>query len=138
MQERSGPSQNKPKQGGSGGPRAILAYYFALAHTAAKYSTGILPPLVVDSPHQQAQDDINRPIVTEFIFKNRVPGQQLIVGLEEPPPTSVQLTSKDSRFNLEKKYELLTADEFSKVRDLIAPLVAATAEAMTAANQNAA
>lgn len=138
MQERSGPSQNKPKQGGSGGPRAILAYYFALAHTAAKYSTGILPPLVVDSPHQQAQDDINRPIVTEFIFRNRVPGQQLIVGLEEPPPEKVLLGNKDARFDLAAKYGLLSTEEFLKVRDFLAPFIAVTSEAMAVAIQNAA
>jgi hypothetical protein len=90
----------KPHAGGSGGPRAVLAYYFALAHTAEEFSSGCIPALVVDSPHQQAQDDIRRPQVTEFIFRNRPSAQQLIVGLEDPPPESVVLGPDDKRIDL--------------------------------------
>src|SRR5262249_23664423 len=44
LQVRQGSVQTKPRQGGSGGPRAVLAYYFALAHTAEEFSKEALPP----------------------------------------------------------------------------------------------
>lgn len=124
LRERSGDIQRKPKQGGSGGPRAVLAYYFALSHIAARYSDEVLPPLVLDSPHANAQDEINRPKVTEFIFRNRVPGQQLIVALEDPPPPSVTLEGEgDKRIDLKKKYGLLQEPEYRHVYQVVEPLV---------------
>lgn len=126
--KRSGPVSRKPQQGGSGGPRAVLAYYFALSHTAAKYSKGIIPPLVIDSPHQKAQDEINRPIVTEFIFRNKVPGQQLIVGIEEGLPPTVQLGSNDSETRLTEKFNLLREEDYLSAYLCIQPLAQASKE----------
>jgi len=128
LSKRSGPVSRKPQQGGSGGPRAVLAYYFALSHTAAKYSKGIIPPLVIDSPHQKAQDEINRPIVTEFIFRNRVPGQQLIVGIEEDLPASIKLGNNDSATRLTEKFNLLREEDYLSAYICIQPLVHASRE----------
>lgn len=120
---RSGDIQIKPRQGGSGGPRAILAYYYALAHIASEFSNGYLPPLVIDSPHANAQDEINRPRVTEFIFRNRVDGQQLIVGLEDPPPQTVSLNAPDdARHDLKLKFGLLQKSEYKMVLEFVEPL----------------
>jgi 3-deoxy-D-arabino-heptulosonate 7-phosphate (DAHP) synthase len=114
----------KPRQGGSGGPRAILAYYYAMAHIAAEFSSAYLPPLVIDSPHANAQDDINRPKVTEFIFRNKVDGQQLIVGLEDPPPKTVLLKAPDdTRHDLKIKYGLLQKSEYKYVLEFVEPLM---------------
>lgn len=120
---RKGEIKVKPQQGGSGGPRAILAYYFAMAHTANMYSSQIIPPLVIDSPHQKAQDDINRPIVTEFIVRNRVPGQQLIVGLEEDVPVSVVLDENDMKLMLADKFSVLIKSDYKKSYDFFASLI---------------
>lgn len=128
LSKRSGPVSRKPQQGGSGGPRAVLAYYFALSHTAAKYSKGIIPPLVIDSPHQKAQDEINRPIVTEFIFRNKVPGQQLIVGIEEGLPASIKLGNNDSETRLMEKFNLLREEDYPSAYKCIQPLVQASRE----------
>ncbi|HZZ94025.1 MAG TPA: hypothetical protein VFE23_15800 [Usitatibacter sp.] len=126
--QRRGEIAVKPQQGGSGGPRAVLAYYFAMSHTASQFSWGTIPPLVVDSPHQKAQDEINRPIVTEFIFKYRPEEQQLIVGLEEPRPDSAPLGDLDKEYFLTKKYELLEAEEFEEVQNALRPLARAMRE----------
>lgn len=136
LRTRKGKLTIKPQQGGSGGPRAVLAYYFAIAHTAAKFSPAVVPPLVIDSPHQKAQDEINRPIVTEFIFRNRVPGQQLIVGLEEALPQSVQLTNSDSEILLQKKYELLRGEEYEEVYKQIEPWINASREFFSSKQEN--
>jgi hypothetical protein len=117
----NGQVQRKPSAGGSGGPRAVLAYYFSLAHTAEEFSVGCLPPMAVDSPHQQAQDEINRPQVTEFIFKNRPAEQQLIVGLEDAPPQTVVLGSDDKRIDLNEKFKLLAETDYDEVFSFIGP-----------------
>jgi hypothetical protein len=113
--------QQKPSGGGSGGPCSVLAYHFALAHTAEEFSNGCLPPLVVDSPHQQAPDEIRRPQVTEFIFKNRPADQQLIVGLEDPPPESIVLGPDDKRIDLSEKFKLLIEDDYVEVFNFLEP-----------------
>lgn len=128
LRSRKGEVKIKPQQGGSGGPRAILAYYFALAHTAAKYSPALLPPLVIDSPHQKAQDEIKRPMVTEFIFRNRVPGQQLIVGIEEELPHSIQLTQMDSKTKLTVEYGLLQEAQFNEAYSELKPFTFAATQ----------
>jgi hypothetical protein len=126
LKTRKGEAHNRPRQGGSGGPRAVLAYYFAMSHTAAEFSEGYLPPLVIDSPHVNAQDDINRPRVTEFILKNTVPGQQLIVGLEDEPPKSAVIhPPADKRFDLKEKYGFLHKKEYANVFAFVEPLVGA-------------
>jgi hypothetical protein len=122
LQAHSKAPQSKPSAGGSGGPRAVLAYYFALAHTAEEYSDGCIPPLTVDSPHQQAQDDIRRPQVTEFIFTNRPTQQQMIVGLEDPPPASVVFGPDDHRIDLTEQFHVLTSDQYEEVFTYIEPL----------------
>ncbi len=128
LRTRKGEIKIKPQQGGSGGPRAVLAYYYALAHTAAKYSPALIPALVIDSPHQKAQDEINRPMVTEFIFRNRVPGQQLIVGIEEALPKTIQITDDDSETRLAAKYGLLMSEQYRTAFSELSDLIAASAE----------
>ena len=128
LRTRKGDLKTKPQQGGSGGPRAVLAYYFALAHTAAKFSLALIPPLVIDSPHQKAQDEINRPMVTEFIFRNRVPGQQLIVGIEEALPQSVRLGHEDGQTELVVKYGLLRPEAYRETLTELRPFLAASTE----------
>ncbi|MBO7822136.1 hypothetical protein [Burkholderia pseudomallei] len=120
LQTRNGEVQLRPKEGGSGGPRAILAYYFALSHTAIRFSEGFIPPLVIDSPHPKAQDEVNRPLVTEFILNNAIDGQQVIVGLEEAPPDTISLSgSLDLRVDLTEKFHLLREDDYGYVGNVL-------------------
>lgn len=102
----------------------MLAFYFALSHVASEFSEGYLPPLVLDSPHDKAQDEINRPMVTKFIFDHKVHAQQLIVALEDPPPDDVVLEGPDdSRIDLDEKYGVLKTQQYSEVLNRVEPLV---------------
>jgi regulator of replication initiation timing len=67
---------------GSERPRALLAYFYAVLHTMREYSSSVFCPVVIDSPNQQAQDDINHESVLRFLFERRPAGSQLVVGLE--------------------------------------------------------
>lgn len=120
---RRGAMHRKPSLGGSGGPRAILAYHFALAHTARGSSKNVLPPMVIDSPHAKAQDSINRPKVTEFIFKSRVQDVQMIAAFEENLPDSVDVGNDGHLLRLDRKFNLLLETEYSAVREDILPLL---------------
>ncbi len=126
LRTHKGSVAQKPTSGGSGGPRAVLAYYFALAYTADEYSRECIPPLTIDSPHQQAQDDIKRPQVTEFIFRHSPPKQQLIVALEDPPPASVVLEDDDKRIDLKGEFSLLVTADFDEAFSFIEPMWRAT------------
>lgn len=66
---------------GSDQPRAILAYFFAYAHTLMKYSSSCVAPLIIDAPFQQEQDKANEQIIAKFIFESAPQDTQLIVGL---------------------------------------------------------
>jgi hypothetical protein len=113
----------------------VLAYYFALAHTGEDFSNGLLPPISVDSPHQKAQDEIRKPLVTEFIVKNRPSEQQLILGLEDPPPTTIELGPDDLRIDLTEQYGLLTAEDYQEVFNFIDPMWRAVEMAVTASKR---
>jgi hypothetical protein len=120
---RRGAMHRKPSLGGSGGPRAILAYHFALAHTARETSNNVLPPVVIDSPHAKAQDEINRPKVTEFIFNSRVKDIQMIAAFEEKLPDGLVLNDDSQVINLDRSYNLLLESEYALVRTDIQPLL---------------
>ncbi len=105
------------------GPRAILAYHYALAHTARAFTENILPPLVIDSPHAKAQDDINRPKVTDFIFKNRIKDVQLIAGFEDPLPPNIDLGQDGKVITLERPFHLLSEGEYEVVRGVLIPML---------------
>jgi hypothetical protein len=120
---RRGAMHRKPSLGGSGGPRAILAYHFALAHTARETSNNVLPPMVIDSPHAKAQDAINRPKVTEFIFGSRINDIQMIAAFEETLPEGLVLDGKSQIINLDRPYNLLLESEYGSVRSEVQPLL---------------
>ena len=108
----------RPDLSGSGGPRSILAYYAALWRTCHG-STGTYDiPIVIDSPNQQAQDDINLPAVLQFIAKDLPEGTQLIVGLESPTDFPF-----DKVLLLEEKYSLLRKDDWTDIENMVEPLL---------------
>lgn len=71
------------EESGSDLPRAILAYFFAAQAAIRKNGNATLFPLIIDSPNQQEQDPDNLRKMLEFIYSQRAPEQQLIVGLVE-------------------------------------------------------
>jgi hypothetical protein len=66
---------------GSEGPRGIIAFYYAFLHTARRYSSCAVCPIVIDAPNQQGQDDMQR--VMRFIIDKRPADSQVIVATED-------------------------------------------------------
>jgi hypothetical protein len=108
----------RPDLSGSGGPRSILAYYAALWRTCQGSSGTYDIPIVIDSPNQQAQDDINLPAVLQFIAEDLPENLQLIVGLETPTKFSF-----DREHHLEQKYSLLSEEYWDDVEQVVEPLL---------------
>jgi len=65
---------------GSDLPRAQLAYYYAILHTVAKYSTACMCPIILDTPLQQDQDDENARRMIRFAIERRPKDTQLVLG----------------------------------------------------------
>jgi hypothetical protein len=108
----------RPELSGSGGPRSILAYYAAIWRTAHSETGTYDIPVVIDSPNQQAQDDINLPAVLQFIAKD-LPGDiQLIVGLETH--TEFQF---DNELVLDRKYSLLIEEQWDETQRVVEPFL---------------
>lgn len=118
---------SRPKVSGSGGPRSVLAYYAALWQVCSWTYGSFSVPFVIDSPNQQGQDDINLPIVLEFLSNHLPSGHQVIVGSEI-----------DSDFDYEKRvrfdrpYGLLRDEDWKDVSETIDPFVARMHAALTA------
>ena len=109
---------SRPNISGSGGPRSILAYYSALWKTCMLETGAFTMPIVIDSPNQQAQDDINMPKVLEFIANSLPTEMQLIVGSETDTDYIF-----DSKIELNVPYGLLKKDEFEAVNSTVEPLL---------------
>ena len=101
---------------GSAQPRAVLAYYFSFIQTMIEYSSSPLCPIVLDTPKQQDQDDINAEKIIKFIFANRPEQAQLIVGTG-----SLQdITNPGTTILLSEKYSLLKREHYNDVADELA------------------
>ena len=109
---------SRPNLSGSGGPRSILAYYAALWHTALNSSEPFLMPIVIDSPNQQAQDDVNMPIVLNFISNELPKEMQIIVSSETDTENKF-----DKKIYFDKPYGLLEEQQYNKVQNLLDPLI---------------
>ncbi|EJB1786902.1 hypothetical protein MUC14_002758 [Vibrio parahaemolyticus] len=109
---------SRPDISGSGGPRALLAYYSAVWSTSLCDTGFYFVPIVIDSPNQKAQDDINLPKVIDFIFNNLPKGSQIIIGSENDFEQPV-----DSRITLDKPYSLLLESKFIELKKDVEPLI---------------
>lgn len=108
----------RPDLSGSGGPRSVLAYYAALWRTCQGGTGAYDIPVVIDSPNQQAQDDINLPAVLHFIAKELPKDMQLIVGLE----TATDFPF-DREIHLDVKYSMLREDQWDEAEGVVEPLL---------------
>jgi hypothetical protein len=111
---------SRPDLSGSGGPRAILAYYAALWNTCYSNAGPYRVPIVIDSPNQQGQDSLNLPKVLKFIAKDLPLDMQLIVGLEAAADFVF-----DFELSLDTPYSLLLESEWESVNADIDPLLMA-------------
>jgi hypothetical protein len=117
---------------GSALPRSLLAYQFAVLHTAKEKGDAKLFPVVVDSPNQQGQDTEHLSQMLNFIVKRTPPGQQLILAVEELPEG---LTFDGTTIELATPYGLLDASEYdsisSELQEFISEIAAGVDERLT-------
>src|SRR4029077_7100663 len=52
-----------PRARGSGGPRGLAAYYYALLHTIREFGSATFCPIVVEAPNQQGHDRQHLPTI---------------------------------------------------------------------------
>lgn len=108
---------SRPEISGSGGPRSVLAYYAALWAACYGPMGSFQVPLVVDSPNQQGQDDINLPKIIQFICEQLPNQAQLILGSEMDTDHAF-----DQKFELSDQYRLLNETTFDEVDAALGPL----------------
>lgn len=109
----------KINETGSYGPRAILAYHFALLHTIREFTTSCLCPIILDTPLQQDQDDTNAAAIIGFALKNRPRDMQLVLG-------TVSLHGAEYGghvINPLVKESLLRSEEFDTVNTYMRPFI---------------
>jgi hypothetical protein len=116
---------SRPNVSGSGGPRSILAYYSALWRACHGEHGSFSIPLVIDSPNQQGQDDVNLPKVIRFIAERLEDDNQLIVGLESE--TDYEF---DNTVRLTREYNVLGESDFPEVSATLEPLLATMVQAV--------
>jgi hypothetical protein len=101
----------RPDLSGSGGPRAILAYYAAIWMICSPSGQETYDPpsipLVIDCPNQQGQDAQNLPRIIEFLSSRLPASAQVIVTFEGDVPNKF-----DRRIELTQPRQLLSEAEF--------------------------
>ncbi|QNN46750.1 hypothetical protein H9L17_00705 [Thermomonas brevis] len=111
---------SRPDLSGSSGPRSILAYYAAIWTVCLGKHGSFAVPLVIDSPNQQGQDDINLPKVLQFLANDLPAGAQVIVSTEMETDNKFAQT-----IELTDPYKLLREDDFPEVASSIEPMLSA-------------
>ncbi len=113
--------QSRPDISGSGGPRAVLAYYAALWQICSPTGqTSFVPPsipLVVDCPNQQGQDAHNLPVIIAFLSSKLPQSSQVIVTFEKDVSEYF-----DKRIELVGERSLLIENEYAAVKSDLDPL----------------
>jgi len=109
----------KINETGSYGPRAVLAYHFALLHTIREFTTSSLCPIILDTPLQQDQDEKNAAAIIAFALKNRPRDMQLVLGT-----VSMHGAKYDGHsINPKVKESLLREEEFDIVNAYMRPFI---------------
>ncbi len=97
----------RPTLSGSGGPRLVLAYYYAIWSVCFGKHGAFRVPIVIDSPNQQGQDDVNLPKMLDFISDKMKPDTQLFLLTE-----AEVLSGFDHKIELDTPYGLLRSTEY--------------------------
>lgn len=108
---------SRPNRSGSGGPRLLLAYYAALWNVCHGEQMGMSIPVVIDSPNQQDQDDLNLHVVLGFIAENLPDSMQLIVCVTKHSNATLDQTTV-----FDKKYSMLLPEFYNEVESDVEPL----------------
>lgn len=118
---------------GSALPRSLLAYQFAVLHTAKEKGDANLFPVVVDSPNQQGQDAEHLTQMMNFIVKRTPAGQQLILAVEESP---TGLVFEGSTIELTTPFGLLDASQYETVSVELKSLISEVSDGVDARLKN--
>lgn len=108
---------SRPNRSGSGGPRLLLAYYAALWKVCNGEQMGMSIPVVIDSPNQQDQDDLNLHVVLGFIAESLPDSMQLIVCVTKHSDAYLDRTTV-----FDKKYSMLLPEFYDEVESDVEPL----------------
>ncbi|MBU2531108.1 MAG: hypothetical protein KKB37_00095 [Alphaproteobacteria bacterium] len=109
----------KINETGSYGPRAILAYHFALLHTIREFTTSCLCPIILDTPLQQDQDEKNAAAIISFALKNRPRDMQLVLST-----VSLHGAKYEGHvINPQVKESLLRESEFDAINSYMRPFI---------------
>lgn len=108
---------SRPNRSGSGGPRLLLAYYAALWKVCHDEQMGMSVPVVIDSPNQQDQDDLNLHAVIGFIAESLPASRQLIVCVTKHSDAEL-----DRTIIFDKKYSMLLPELYEEVESDVGPL----------------
>jgi hypothetical protein len=98
---------------GSDSTRALLAYYYSILRTIERYGSAAYCPIVIDSPNQQGQDEVNLRNIIRFIFAERPADSQLILGVED----LVGNSSDGEIVELNQRFGLLQADDYASLEE---------------------
>ena len=114
---------------GSALPRSLLAYQFAVLHTAKEKGDAKLFPVVIDSPNQQGQDAEHLSQMLNFIVKRTPAERQLILAVEERPEG---LAFDGSSIELQTPYGLLSVDEYDSISSELRGFISAISDGVDA------
>lgn len=107
---------------GSALPRSLLAYQFAVLHTANEKGDAKRFPLIIDSPNQQGQDANHLRQMLNFIVKRTPSDQQLILAVEDRPG---DFTFNGGMVELTTPFGLLDAGQYELACDELRDIVVA-------------
>lgn len=107
------------RENGSDGPRALLAFYFAILKTIEKFSTTTRCPVVIDSPNQQEQDHHNWQAILEFMRDQRPTEAQMIVGLVD----DLGIGLGGDVIELTDERQLLQTSEYERIAQILRPYI---------------
>lgn len=107
--------ESEIKESGSDLPRALLAYYFSIISTIFAKSETTRFPIIIDSPNQNAQDNIRLEKIYDFILNNKQSDRQIILGTENLLGSKIE----GKYILLANKYNLLQKEEFEEVNSEI-------------------
>jgi hypothetical protein len=113
---------------GSALPRSLLAYQYAVLHTAKEKGDSKAFPIVIDSPNQQGQDAQHLKQMLDFIVKRTPSDQQLILAVEDMP---TNFSYAGDTIELKKPFKLLEQEEYDIAYAELGNLVQAVDQAIT-------
>lgn len=107
------------KVNGSRVPRTVLARYYSLLWTMHEFSENYAAcPIVIDTPNQQDQSDLNLESIYKFIFENKPSENQLILATRDNKGI-VPSDTDYSIIHLDDEFGALEENQFDEVNSVL-------------------